>query len=82
MLTGGKTPILPVPELERLGYKIAVCPIETLLVTARAVQHLARAFIEEGRVDTLPADRMASFGEVKQILGVEEFLGMREGLGD
>jgi 2-methylisocitrate lyase-like PEP mutase family enzyme len=78
MLTGGKTPILPVPELARLGYKIAVCPIETLLVTTRAVQHLAQTFLEQGRVDTLPADRMASFGEVKELLGLEEFLGMRD----
>src|SRR5438094_5679294 len=31
MLTGGVTPILPVAELERLGYKIVVCPIESLL---------------------------------------------------
>jgi 2-methylisocitrate lyase-like PEP mutase family enzyme len=80
MLTGGKTPILPVAELERLGYKLAVCPIETLLVTARAVQHLARTLMDQGRVDTLSPDRMASFAEVKQILGVEEYLEMRERL--
>jgi methylisocitrate lyase len=78
MLTGGRTPILPVPELERLGFKIAVCPIESLLVTARAVQHLARALLEDGRVDTLGPDRMASFEDVKRILGVEEWLGLRE----
>src|SRR5262245_46520752 len=28
MLTGGVTPILPVDELGKLGYKIVVCPIE------------------------------------------------------
>jgi 2,3-dimethylmalate lyase len=80
MLTGGKTPILPVPELERLGYKITVCPVATLLVTARAVQHLTRALMEHGRVDGIPADRMASFAEVKDILGVQQLLGMRAGL--
>ena len=31
MLSGGATPILTVEELGRLGYKIVVCPIETLL---------------------------------------------------
>src|SRR6201984_1510423 len=36
MLTGGVTPILCVDELEQLGYKIVVCPIESLLVTAAA----------------------------------------------
>src|SRR5262249_52308659 len=32
MLTGGVTPILPVEELQQLGYNIVVCPIESLLV--------------------------------------------------
>src|SRR5207302_952591 len=32
MLTGGVTPILTVEELGKLGYKIVVCPIESLLV--------------------------------------------------
>src|SRR5439155_4043474 len=36
MLTGGVTPILSVAELEQLGYKIVVCPIESLLVTGLA----------------------------------------------
>ena len=31
MLTGGVTPILTVDELQALGYKIVVCPIESLL---------------------------------------------------
>src|SRR5436190_4730455 len=32
MLSGGVTPILSVNELAQLGYKIVVCPIESLLV--------------------------------------------------
>ena len=40
MLTGGVTPILSVMELEQLGYKIAVCPIESLMVCARAMRGL------------------------------------------
>jgi hypothetical protein len=34
MLTGGVAPILSVTELEQLGYKIVVCPIESLMVRA------------------------------------------------
>jgi methylisocitrate lyase len=75
MLTGGKTPILPVSRLGELGYKIAVCPIESLLVTAHAMQRLVNALKETGRVDQ--TEGMVSFAEVKQILGVEEFLGLR-----
>jgi 2-methylisocitrate lyase-like PEP mutase family enzyme len=74
MLTGGKTPILPMDRLAEMGYKIAVCPIESLLVTASAVQRLAEMLKETGRVDQM--EGMASFDEVKRILGVEEFLGL------
>jgi 2,3-dimethylmalate lyase len=76
MLTGGKTPVLPVSRLSDLGYKIAVCPIESLLVTAHAMQRLVTALKETGRVDQV--EGMVSFAEVKELLGVEEFLGLRE----
>jgi methylisocitrate lyase len=76
MLTGGKTPILPMDQLEALGYKIAVCPIESLLVTAHAMQRLVSTLKATGRVDNV--EEMVSFSEVKEILGVEEFLNLRE----
>lgn len=77
MLTGGVTPILPVPELERLGYKFVVCPVESLMVCARAVRDLCEAWKTTGRVDHL-ASKAMSFEEVKRLLGVEEFLKVRE----
>ncbi len=79
MLSGGVTPILPVKELEQLGYKIVVCPIESLLVCARAMRELCETWKTTGRVDRLAAQAM-SFDEVKQLLGVEEFLHLRERL--
>ena len=79
MLTGGVTPILPVKELEQLGYKIVVCPIESLMVCARAMHDLCDAWMNTGRVDQLATAAM-SFGEVKKLLGVEEFLKLREKL--
>src|SRR5438067_3777734 len=51
MLTGGATPILPVPELERLGYKIVVWPIESLLVSGKAIQRLIETSLATGRAD-------------------------------
>ena len=80
MLTGGKTPILPLPRLEELGYKIVVAPIESLAVTARAVQLLTREWLEAGRVDHLAPDQMAPFSEVKELLGLEGFLSVRDQL--
>jgi 2-methylisocitrate lyase-like PEP mutase family enzyme len=79
MLTGGVTPILSVEELGRLGYKIVVCPIETLLVTGAAVQRLIQALLTRGRVDQLGTEMM-TFAQVKELLGVEAVLGLRDRL--
>ena len=77
MLSGGVTPILPVPALEQLGYKVVVCPIESLLVCARAMRDLCEAWKTTGRVDHIPQAAM-SFEEVKGLLGVEKFLKLKE----
>jgi 2-methylisocitrate lyase-like PEP mutase family enzyme len=57
MLSGGVTPILPVNDLEQLGYKIVVCPIESLMVCARAMRELCEAWKTTGRVDKLRCSR-------------------------
>ena len=79
MLTGGATPILAVKDLEQLGYKIVVCPIESLMVCARAMRDLCETWMTTGRVDQFASQAM-SFGEVKDLLGVERFLELRETL--
>ena len=71
MLTGGTTPILTVDELEQLGYKIMVAPIETLMVAGAAIRKLIENLLASGRVDR--GQEMLSFAEVKQVLGYEEF---------
>lgn len=73
MLPGGVTPLLPIAELEQIGFKIAVDPVATLMLTARAVQDLAREWLGPGAVSAL-TERMASFAEVKRLAGVDEFL--------
>ncbi|MFO0906176.1 MAG: MEKHLA domain-containing protein [Pirellulales bacterium] len=73
MLPGGVTPLVPLDQLERLGFKIAVDPLATLMLTAHAVEQLARAWLDAGEVRSL-ADRMWSFDAVKKAVGVSEFL--------
>lgn len=79
MLSGGVTPILPVSDLAQLGYKIVVCPIESLMVCARAMRDLCEAWKTTERVDKLAMQAM-SFDEVKELLGLEKFLKVRETL--
>jgi 2-methylisocitrate lyase-like PEP mutase family enzyme len=81
MLSGGVTPILPVNELEQLGYKIVVCPIESLMVCAKAMRELCRTWKDTGRVDAL-AGRAMSFGELKELLRVKDFVQLRERLDE
>src|SRR6266705_3741485 len=71
MLSGGVTPILPVKDLEQLGYRIVVCPIESRLVCARAMRTLCETWKKTGRVDRLATEAM-SFDEIKKLLGLEE----------
>jgi 2-methylisocitrate lyase-like PEP mutase family enzyme len=79
MLSGGVTPILSVDELQRLGYKIVVCPIESLLVTGVAIQRLIQALLTRGRVDLTP-EEMMTFAKIKQLLGLDDVLGLRDQL--
>src|SRR5438876_8644726 len=79
MLSGGVTPILSVDELAALGYKIVVCPIESLLVAGAAIERLISALLSRGRVD-LPAAEMMTFAQVKQVLDLDEVLGLRDRL--
>lgn len=79
MLSGGVTPILAVDELGRLGYKIVVCPIESLLVTGIAIRRLIQALLTTGRAD-LPPDEMMTFGQIKELIGLDHVLGLRDEL--
>jgi 2-methylisocitrate lyase-like PEP mutase family enzyme len=79
MLSGGVTPILSVEELGRLGYKIVVCPIESLLVAGTAIQRLIQALLTRGRCD-LPESEMMTFSQIKAVLGLDDVMGLRDRL--
>lgn len=78
MLSFGKTPILAAGELEQMGYKIVVAPIETLLVTVKAIHNLATDFLHNGHLKH-SEEQMVSFAEIKKLLGVDAFLALRKG---
>lgn len=81
MLAFGKTPILGVNELEDLGYKMVVAPIDSVLLIAKAMREMAEVFARDGHTQAL-ADKMVGFDEFKEILGLNEFLSLRENLGE
>ena len=73
MLSFGKTPVLSAADLEAMGYKSVVSPIAALLVTVKAVQKLAHAYLTHGHAKNCYGD-MVSFDEVKELLGLSGFL--------
>ena len=77
MLSFGKTPLLEAAELEKMGFKFVVAPIETLLVSARAIEQLADTFLKTGSSE-LRKDSMMSFDELKEVLELEKYLRRRE----
>jgi 2,3-dimethylmalate lyase len=79
VLSGGVTPILSIDELEELGYKIMVCPVESLAVTARAVMTLGEALLTRGRLDDI-AQQAMTFDQLKELLGVDNYLSIRDRL--
>ena len=77
MLVGGKTPILSVSDLERLGYKIAVSPIETLMVCGSAMQSMMEALKKTGQLTHHLEDKM-SFDTLKDILNLDGLLNTQK----
>src|SRR5688572_5971981 len=64
LIEGGRTPILPLPQLERIGYKIAVFPLTLLNVSIQAM----RAALRSLQAGERPATVM-DFEQLKQAVG-------------
>jgi 2-methylisocitrate lyase-like PEP mutase family enzyme len=79
MLIGGRTPIVSFETLQEWGYKIAVCPIASLLMTAHHIRRLAEAIQTQGRADQL-MDEMFTFEELKTLLGYNDWITFGERL--
>jgi 2-methylisocitrate lyase-like PEP mutase family enzyme len=79
MLALGKTPILSSAELEEMGFKIVVAPIDSVLMTAHCMREMAEVFKRDGHTKSLE-EKMVGFDEVKDILGLSDYLNLKESL--
>lgn len=79
MLSFGKTPILSAKELEDMGFKMMVNPIDSVLLTAKVMRQMAETFKHDGHTRAL-YDEMVNFDEIKSILGLSEYLSLKERL--
>jgi len=69
VLFGGRTPLATAQELEQWGYKIMVCPIESLAVTGFAVRGLTEELLRTGHFAD-SSRSMLTFNQIQQLLGL------------
>jgi len=68
LIEHGKTPLLPLPELEAMGYKIAVYPLTLLSVSIRAMRE-ALLSLQKGQNPKGQLD----FEELKAAVGFPQY---------
>lgn len=73
MIEQGKTPLLPVPQLEEMGYKIAVYPLTALSASIFAMQQALKALKQQQ-----PVEKMLSFEELKTVVGFNDYYRAEE----
>ena len=79
MLAFGKTPILSAAELEEMGFKIMVAPIDSILLVAYAMREMSEVFKRDGHTKNIN-DKMVGFDEIKSVLGLSKYLEIEKNL--
>lgn len=72
MVEGGKTPILTTRELEEMGVKIVIFPIDAQCVAAKAIQELMQELKVTGGIKGF-AHRRVTFEEYQSITGFARY---------
>lgn len=72
MVEDGKTPYLPVTDLQAMGFSLAIYPVSALLVAARSLQQAYAAMAEAGQ---LPAGvSRHGFDEYNRVVGLDRLV--------
>lgn len=74
---GGKTPVLPVKDLEAIGFKIAIFPASVWMAVIKAIQRVLKELKEKGSTDGF-CDNMVSFKEMFEIVGLSHYKALEE----
>ncbi|TCP61853.1 2-methylisocitrate lyase-like PEP mutase family enzyme [Rhodovulum bhavnagarense] len=71
MVEGGKTPILPREDLERIGYRLAIYPATGFLAMAKTLETVYDAIRTEGSSVGVQ-DRLADFNAFSALMGFDD----------
>jgi len=73
MFEGGKTPLLPVPRLQELGYHLVIIPSDTQRAAIKAMQRVLTAIAKDGSAASARGD-MVTFKEREALIGTAAYL--------
>lgn len=77
LVEGGKTPLLPVAQLQALGFRLVIFPnLLTRVMAKAALEALAALKLSGSSVEL--AARMLSFSELNRLLGLEDLLDLAD----
>jgi 2-methylisocitrate lyase-like PEP mutase family enzyme len=68
----GRSPSIPTPELESMGYRLVIFPSTQTWLFAKAYDELCRAVVRDRTTASL-ADRFTSFDDINTLLGLAEW---------
>jgi 2-methylisocitrate lyase-like PEP mutase family enzyme len=73
MFAGGKTPLVPVPRLEALGYHVVIIPSDTQRAAIKAMQRVLAAIARDGSAAAMAAD-IVSFKDRELLVDTAGYL--------
>jgi 2-methylisocitrate lyase-like PEP mutase family enzyme len=72
MVRSGKSPFLSLKEVYELGFDYALCPVEPMLAMHKAVKEMMETFLREGCSTDAIADKLTTFAEFNDFIGLDE----------
>ena len=81
MFEGGRTPLIPAAELAELGYRLVIMPSDLQRAAIHGMQ-LAAATLRRDGSSAAIGDRLASFEERDEIIGLAQWSELEKRYGD
>jgi len=78
LVEGGRTPLLPVTELAKIGFRFVSFSGSLQKTAIKAMQELLVSLHEDGDVESFYPSRMVSLDERSEILGLPEFFKLEQ----
>ena len=77
MFWGGKTPVVPRDELEKLGFSLVIVPGDLQRTAIHAMQEAAAAILRDGHTESLK-DRMATFEDREAAVNTSHYMELNQ----